>query len=33
VKTHHAPPLETDPEIDRQVDARAARGGPLAAYL
>jgi 4-hydroxy-3-polyprenylbenzoate decarboxylase len=33
VKTHHAPALETDPEMDKRVDARAARGGPLAAYL
>ena len=33
VKTHHAPQLETDPEIDKRVDALAARGGPLAKYL
>jgi 4-hydroxy-3-polyprenylbenzoate decarboxylase len=29
VKPHHAPPLEDDPEIERRVDALAARGGPL----
>lgn len=33
IKPHHAPPLEEDPEITRKVDARAARGGPLAQYL
>jgi 4-hydroxy-3-polyprenylbenzoate decarboxylase len=33
IKPHHAPPLEEDPEITRKVDARAARGGPLAEYL
>ncbi len=29
VKSHHAPPLEDDPEIERRVDALAAPGGPL----
>ena len=29
VKPHHAPALETDPEVDRRVDALAASGGPL----
>ncbi len=33
IKPHHAPPLIEDPEITRRVDARAARGGPLAKYL
>ncbi|MDP6553097.1 MAG: UbiD family decarboxylase [Pirellulaceae bacterium] len=33
IKPHHAPPLEADPEITKKVDARAARGGPLAEYL
>jgi len=33
IKPHHAPPLEEDPETTRKVDARAARGGPLARYL
>jgi len=33
IKPHHAPPLETDPEIDRRVDALAARGGPLHGIL
>jgi len=33
IKPHHAPPLEEDPEITQKVDARAARGGPLAQYL
>ena len=28
-KPHHAPPLVEDPEVTRQVDALAARGGPL----
>lgn len=32
-KAHHAPPLESDPEVMRRVDALAARGGPLARYL
>lgn len=32
-KPHHAPPLVEDPEVTRQVDALAARGGPLAKYL
>jgi 4-hydroxy-3-polyprenylbenzoate decarboxylase len=33
IKDHHAPPLETDPEIAKRVDALATRGGPLARYL
>ena len=33
IKPHHAPPLIEDPEITKKVDARAARGGPLARYL
>lgn len=33
IKPHHAPPLIEDPEVTRQVDALAARGGPLAKYL
>ncbi|HEX4148935.1 MAG TPA: UbiD family decarboxylase, partial [Pirellulales bacterium] len=28
-KPHHAPPLESDPEVVRRVEALAARGGPL----
>jgi len=30
MKPHHAPPLETDPEVSRRVDALAAAGAPLA---
>jgi 4-hydroxy-3-polyprenylbenzoate decarboxylase len=33
IKPQHAPPLIEDPEITKKVDARAARGGPLARYL
>lgn len=33
IKPHHAPPLIEDPEVVSKVDARAARGGPLAPYL
>ncbi len=33
IKPHHAPPLVEDPEVTKQVDALAARGGPLARYL
>ncbi len=33
IKPHHAPPLSEDPEVTKQVDALAARGGPLAKYL
>jgi 4-hydroxy-3-polyprenylbenzoate decarboxylase len=33
VKPHHAPPLIEDPKVSARVDARAARGGPLARYL
>jgi 4-hydroxy-3-polyprenylbenzoate decarboxylase len=29
IKPHHAPPLESDPEVVRRVEARAARGGDL----
>ena len=28
-KPHHAPPLIDDPEIEKQVDALAVKGGPL----
>ena len=28
-KSHHAPPLEEDPETERRIDAWAARGRPL----
>jgi 4-hydroxy-3-polyprenylbenzoate decarboxylase len=33
IKPHHAPPLIEDPQITKKVDARAARGGPLAPHL
>lgn len=33
IKPHHAPPLIEDRQITAKVDARAARGGPLAKYL
>ncbi len=33
IKPWHAPPLVEDVNIAAQVDARATRGGPLAAYL
>ncbi len=33
IKSHHAPPLIEDAEINKRVDALAARGGPLARYL
>ncbi len=33
VKPFHAPPLIEDPDTVAKVDARAARGGPLARYL
>ena len=33
VKPHHAPPLCEDSLVSAKVDARAARGGPLAKYL
>jgi 4-hydroxy-3-polyprenylbenzoate decarboxylase len=29
LKTYHAPPLEDDPKIEKQVDALGAPGGPL----
>lgn len=32
-KPWHAPPLVEDPEVNRKVDALAARGGPLSRYL
>ncbi len=33
IKPWHAPPLVEDPATTAKVDARAARGGPLAPYL
>jgi 4-hydroxy-3-polyprenylbenzoate decarboxylase len=33
LKPHHAPPLATDPETAKRIDALAARGGPLAKWL
>lgn len=33
LKSFHAPALETDPEVERRVDALAAPGGPLHGYL
>lgn len=33
IKPFHAPPLVEDPDTLAKVDARAARGGPLARYL
>jgi len=33
IKPHHAPPLLEDPQVNKKVDALAARGGPLAKYL
>lgn len=33
LKSFHAPALETDPDIERRVDALAAPGGPLHGYL
>ena len=33
IKPHHAPALIEDPQITKQVDALAARGGPLAKWL
>jgi 4-hydroxy-3-polyprenylbenzoate decarboxylase len=32
-KPHHAPTLECDPQVARRIDALAARGGSLAAFL
>ncbi len=29
LKTYHAPPLESDPEVEKRVDALGASGGPL----
>lgn len=33
IKPHHAPPLISDPDVVKKVDALAARGGPLAKWL
>lgn len=33
IKPNHAPPLSTDPEVTRKIDAMAARGGELAEFL
>jgi 4-hydroxy-3-polyprenylbenzoate decarboxylase len=33
LKSHHAPPLTTDPQVSKRVDALAARGGPVARWL
>jgi 4-hydroxy-3-polyprenylbenzoate decarboxylase len=33
IKPHHAPPIVEDAQIVKQVDALAARGGPLAKWL
>ena len=33
IKSPHAPPLVEDQDVSNKVDARAARGGPLAKYL
>jgi 4-hydroxy-3-polyprenylbenzoate decarboxylase len=33
IKPHHAPPLATDAETCKRIDALAARGGPLARWL
>lgn len=33
IKSHHAPPLEEDPMVNRRVDTWAAEGGPLSKYL
>ena len=33
IKPHHAPPLESDSEVVKKIDALAARGGPLAKWL
>ena len=33
IKPHHAPPLISDPEVAKKIDALAARGGPLAKWL
>ncbi|MEX2379820.1 MAG: hypothetical protein WD530_03700, partial [Vicingaceae bacterium] len=29
IKSHHAPPLETDPAVEKSVDALGAKGAPL----
>ena len=33
IKPHHAPPLVSDPDVARRIDALASRGGPLARWL
>ncbi len=33
IKPHHAPVVESDEEVNRKIDAVAARGGPIAKYL
>ncbi len=33
IKPHHAPPLIEDPQVQKRVDALAARGGAIAKYL
>ncbi len=33
IKPHHAPPLVTDPEVSRRVDALFAKGGDLAGII
>ncbi|HEY5311791.1 MAG TPA: UbiD family decarboxylase, partial [Pirellulales bacterium] len=33
VKPHHAPPLESDPDVVRRVEALAVRGGPLCGVI
>ncbi len=33
IKPHHAPPLIENSAVTKQIDAMAARGGPLAKYL
>jgi 4-hydroxy-3-polyprenylbenzoate decarboxylase len=33
IKPHHAPPLIEDPEVTKRVDALAARGGTIGAFL
>jgi 4-hydroxy-3-polyprenylbenzoate decarboxylase len=33
IKPHHAPPLISDPEVAKKIDAMASRGGPLGRWL
>lgn len=33
IKPHHAPPLEDDPEIEKQVDRLAVNNGPLKGFI